>query len=63
MKHVKSGKRSNLGAASTEMRSVLYCTARVTEVRIMRDAMEQIDAGGPIEDGGPDGMFGDDDIK
>ena len=63
VKHIKSGKRSNLGAASTEMRSVLYCTARVTEARIMRDAMEQIDAGGPIEDGGPDGMFGDDDIK
>ena len=56
VKDIKMGKRSGLSGASTERRSILYTTARITEARINREAMEQIDAG-------PNAMFCGDDIK
>ena len=57
VKHLKSGKRSHLGAESTERQSVLYTTARINEARINRVAREKIDASGMKA------MWGDDDIK
>ena len=45
VKDIKTGKRSGLSGASTERRSILYTTARITEARINREAMGQIDAG------------------
>ena len=57
VKHIKSGKRSHLGAESTEKRAVLYTTVRINEARMKREAMEKVDA--PWENA----MFGDDDIK
>ena len=57
VKHIKVGKRANLGGESTEKRSVLYTTAKINEARIKRNIMEQIDAEGE------NAMFGDDDMK
>ena len=55
-KDIKDGKRANLGGASTEKRSILYTSARMSEARVLQKEMEKIDAG-------PNGMFGEDDIK
>ena len=55
-KDIKDGKRANLSGASTEKRSILYISARMSEARVLQKEMEKIDAG-------PNGMFGDDDIK
>lgn len=57
VKHIKSGKRSNLSGRTVEKRAVLYTTARINDARIEREAMEKIDAVGP------NAMFGDDDFK
>ena len=55
-KDIKDGKRANLGGESTEKRTILYVSARMNDARITQKEMEKIDAG-------PNGMFGDDDIK
>ena len=57
MKHIKGGKRSHLGAESTETRAVLHTTAKINEARIKRNIMENIDTVGD------NAMFGDDDMK
>ena len=56
VKEIKSGKRSNLEDKSTEMRGIVYTTARVKQARIKQLAMEKVDASGG------DAMFGDHDL-
>lgn len=56
-KHIKSGKRSHMSAEAIEKRTILYTTARVTEARMRRPALERDDATGLSA------MFGDDDMK
>ena len=57
VKHIKSGKRSHISAASIEKRAILYTSARVTESRIRNSHMEKVTATGP------NALFGDDDMK
>ena len=45
-----------MSAESMEKRTILYTTARVTEARMRRPALERDDATGPSA------MFGDDDM-
>ena len=55
-KDIKDGKRANLGGESTEKRSILCMSARMNDACMMQKEREKIDAG-------PNGMFGDDNIK
>ena len=55
-KDIKDGKRACLSGESTEKRSILYTSARMSEARVRHKELEKIDAG-------PNAMFGDDDIK
>jgi len=55
-KTIKSGKRKHLKGNSTEKRTVLYSSAKITQARIKRAAMERDTAG-------INTMFNDDDIK
>lgn len=57
VKHIKSGKRSNLSGKTVEKRAVIYTSARINDARIKRMVMEKIDAAGP------NAMFGDDDFR
>lgn len=57
VKGIKSGKRSHLGGGTTEMQSIIYTSAKMSEARLRQVEMEKIDA----ED--DDAMFGDDDIN
>lgn len=55
-KDIKDGKRAGLGGESTEKRSILYMSARISEARVLHAELEKLDAG-------PNAMFSDDDIK
>ena len=57
MKHLKTGKRSHMGAESTKKRAVLYTTAKIHEESIRRYIREKIDAVGPNAMFGDDGML------
>ncbi len=57
VKQVKKDKRSHVGGASTEKRSVIYMTAKQQEAKSRRDKTKKID------DTGPNAMFGDDDMN
>lgn len=57
VKHLKTGKRSHLSGSKIEKQAILYSTARITEARIKRAAMEGIEASPH------DAMWGDDDLK
>ena len=54
VKHLKSGKRSNLSGAKTEKQAILYTTAHINEARAQQEAK----SGGSREN-----MWGDDDMK
>jgi hypothetical protein len=57
VKQIKTGKRSHLSGASTEKRSILFVSAKVTHSRIKSDRLVGLDArGGNVS-------FGDDDIN
>ena len=55
VKQIKTGKRSHLSGTSTEKRSILFVSAKVTHSRIKSDQLEGLDARGDT--------FGDDDIN
>ena len=55
VKQIKTGKRSHLSGTSTEKRSILFVSAKVTHSRIKSDRLEGLDARGDT--------FGDDDIN
>lgn len=57
VKHVKSGKRSHIGPASVGKRAILYMPTRVRESPIRNTHFEKVTADGP------NGIFGDDDMK
>ncbi len=57
MKQVKDGKRSHLSGESTEKRTVLFVSSKISQARILCDCMEKLDATGH------NAMFGDDDIN
>jgi hypothetical protein len=54
---VKKNKRSHLGGASTEERSVIYMTAKQQEAKTLREKIEKIDATGL------NAMFRDDEMN
>ena len=54
---VKSGKLVNRNSDNTEMRAILYTSARIQEARIRQDLLEASTPSGASE------MFSDDDIK
>ena len=54
MKHLKSGKHSNLSGAKTEKQAILYTTARINEARAQQEAK----SGGSREN-----MWCNDDMK
>ena len=57
VKQIKTGKRSHLSGASTEKRSILFVSAKVTHSRIKSDRLVGLDARGGND------AFGDDDIN
>ena len=57
VKHIKSGKRINLGSDKLEKRAILYSSARIQEARIMQIEMEKVNTPTFSQ------MFSDDDIK
>ena len=44
-KDIKDGKRASLGGESTEKRSILYVSARISEARVRSVEREKLDAG------------------
>ncbi len=57
MKQVKDGKRSQLSGKSTEKRSILFVSSKISHAQIKCEHMENLDAMGH------NAMFGDDDIN
>ncbi len=57
MKQVKDGKRSYLSGKSTEKRTVLFVSLKISQARILCDRMEKLDAMGH------NAMFGYDNIN
>jgi hypothetical protein len=57
VKQVKDGKRSHLSGESTEKRTVMFVSLKISQARILCDRMEKFDAMGH------NAMFGDDDIN
>jgi hypothetical protein len=57
VKQIKDGKRSHLSGASTEKRTILFVSSKISQTRTLCDRMEQLDAKGH------NAMFGDDDIN
>ncbi len=55
MKQVKDGKRSHLSGKSTEKRTILFVSSKISQARILCDRMEKLDATGH------NAMFGDED--
>lgn len=56
LKIIKDGRRSHLSGDSTEMRSIVYTSARLEQQRIIREEAEKIDKESE------NNMFGDDDL-
>ena len=44
VKHLKSGKRSHLGAEKTEKQSMIYTKAKLDKAKVLRDEMDKIDS-------------------
>jgi hypothetical protein len=57
VKQIKDGKRSHLSGASTEKRTILFVSSKISHARTLCDRMEKLDATGH------NAMFGDDDIN
>jgi hypothetical protein len=57
VKQVKDRKMSHLSGGSTEKRTVLFVSLKISQARILCDCMEKLDASGH------NAMFGDDDIN
>jgi hypothetical protein len=57
VKQVKDGKRSHLSGESTEKRTVLFVSSKISHAQILCDRMEKLDATGH------NAMFGDDNIN
>jgi hypothetical protein len=57
VKQVKDGKRSHLSGESTEKRTVLFVSSKISQAQILCDRMEKLDATGH------NAMFGDYDIN
>jgi hypothetical protein len=57
VKQVKDGKRSHLSGKSTEKRTILFVSSKISQARILCDRMKKLDATGLNT------MFGDDDIN
>ncbi len=57
VKQVKDGKRSHLSGESTEKKTVLFVSSKISQAQILCDRMEKLDATGH------NAMFGDDDIN
>jgi hypothetical protein len=57
VKQVKDGKRYHLSGLSTEKRTVLFVSSKISQARILCDRMEKLDATGH------NAMIGDDDIN
>lgn len=53
VKQIKDGKRSHLSGASTEKRTILLVSSKISQARTLCDRMEK----------GHNAMFGDDDIN
>ena len=56
LKIIKDGRRAHLSGESTEMRSIVYTSARLEQQRIVREEAEKIDKESE------NNMFGDDDL-
>ncbi len=57
MKQVKDGKRSHLSGKSTEKKTVLFVSSKISQAQILCDHMEKLDTMGH------NAMFGDDNIN
>ncbi len=57
VKQVKDGKWSHLSGESTEKRSILFVSSKISQARVEYDRMEKIDAAGGHQ------MFGGDDMN
>ena len=57
LKLIKDGRRAHLSGESTEMRSIVYTSARMEQQRIIREEAERIDT---VRE---NNMFGDDDLR
>ena len=56
LKIIKDGRRSHMNGTSTEMRSIVYTSARLEQQQILREENERIDTERE------NNMFGDDDL-
>jgi hypothetical protein len=57
VKQIKDGKRSHLSGASTQKRTILFVSSKISQARTLCDRMEKLDSMGH------NAMFGDEDIN